>query len=395
MTDRGGYELMVIGLGAMGSAALYQAARRGVRAVGLDRHAPPHTLGSSHGETRITRQAIGEGEAYVPFVLRSHQIWDELEAATGSRILTRCGALLISQPQDSADRGLRTDFLGRTRRAAETFGIAHEMLAPDELRRRFPQFAAAEGEVGYYEPGGGWVSPEAAITAQLAEAARMGATIRTQTVVTGLAQQGGGVVATTADGTQIRADRAILSAGPWVADFLPPAMRPLFQPHRQMLHWFALDRPDLAQAWADGPVYMWLHGEGQDDFFYGFPSLDGGQSLKVANEQYDALVDPQDFDRTVAAADSAAFHAHSLRGRLRGLTPRVVKAATCLYTVTPDSAFVLDTHPEMDLVQLVSPCSGHGFKHSAAIGECAVLRAMEGESPIGLQAFALARLTGG
>lgn len=393
MTERGGYDLMVIGLGAMGSAALYQAARRGIRAIGLDRHAPPHVLGSTHGETRITRQAIGEGTAYVPFVLRSHAIWDELESQTGTRILTRCGALLISQPEDGTDRGIRTGFLNRTRQAAEQFGIPHEMLSPDDLRHRFPQFATTAEEVAYFEPGGGWVSPEAAITAQLAEAARFGATIRTDTIVTGLSQQDGGVTATTADGAAIRADRAILSAGAWVADFLPPDLRPLFQPHRQMLHWFAMDRPDLARAWTDGPVYMWPHGEGQDDFFYGFPSLDGGGSVKVANEQYNALVDPNDFDRVVSDTESRNFHAHSLAGRLRGLSPRVTKAATCLYTVTPDSAFVLDTHPVMDLVQLVSPCSGHGFKHSAAIGECAVLRAVEGASPIDLSAFALNRLT--
>lgn len=393
MTDRSGYDLMVIGLGAMGSAALYQAAQRGLRVIGLDRHAPPHTLGSTHGETRITRQAIGEGTAYVPFVLRSHAIWDELESQTGTRILTRCGALLLSQPDDGADRGIRTGFLQRTRLAAETFGIAHEILSHDDLRHRFPQFGTAAEDVGYYEPGGGWVSPEAAITAQLAEAARMGAAIRTDTVVTGLSQHAGGVTATTADGATIRADRAILSAGAWVADFLPPDLRPLFQPHRQMLHWFALDRPDLSRAWTDGPVYMWPHGDGQDDFFYGFPSLDGGGSLKVANEQYNALVDPNDFNRVVGAGESRAFYDHSLAGRLLGLTPRVTKAATCLYTVTPDSAFVIDSHPTMDLVQLVSPCSGHGFKHSAAIGECAVLRAVEGASPIDLSAFSLGRLT--
>ncbi len=391
MTERNGYDLLVIGLGAMGSAALYQAARRGVRALGVDSHPPPHTLGSTHGETRITRQAIGEGLDYVPLVLRSHRIWDELNSQTGTRILNRCGALLISQPDDGTDRGIRTGFLQRTRQAAERFGIAHEMLSADELRHRFPQFGTAAGEIAYHEPGGGWVCPEAAVATQLSEAVRLGAGLRTGTTVTGLTQQAGGVTATTADGATIRADRAILSAGPWVAGFLPPELRPLFQPHRQMLHWFALDRPDLSRAWTDGPVYMWPHGEGRDDFFYGFPSLDGGQSLKVANEQYDALVDPDAFDRNVGAADSAAFHAHSLAGRLLGLTPRVIKAATCLYTVTPDSAFVLDTHPTMDRVQLVSPCSGHGFKHSAAIGECAVLRAMEGASPIDLSAFALSR----
>src|SRR6478752_10649624 len=133
------YDVAVIGLGAMGAAALYQLAKRGIRAVGVDRHSPPHDRGSTHGETRITRQAIGEGEAYVPLVLRAHEIWRELEAETGDVLLTQCGCLIVGSGE-GASGSRRAAFFATTRRSAERYGIPHEMLGPSEVLHRFPQF---------------------------------------------------------------------------------------------------------------------------------------------------------------------------------------------------------------------------------------------------------------
>lgn len=149
------YDVAVVGLGAMGSAALYQLAKRGVKAVGIDRFSPPHDRGSTHGETRITRQAIGEGEVYVPLALRSHEIWRELETETGESLLTQSGCLIIGSEARRAEGSVRIDFMGRTLRAAQQYDIAHEVLDAAEIRRRFPQFRAHDGEVGYLEPGGG------------------------------------------------------------------------------------------------------------------------------------------------------------------------------------------------------------------------------------------------
>lgn len=161
-------DCVVVGLGAMGSAALYQMAKRGARIVGVDRHAPPHDLGSSHGESRITRQAVGEGRAYVPFVVESQRIWRELEDETGDDLFTPCGALVMG-PGDgvTTHHGMR-DFTARSIDAAERYGIAHEVIDGAEVARRFPMFLRLRGdEKAYYEPGGGYLRPERCIAAQL------------------------------------------------------------------------------------------------------------------------------------------------------------------------------------------------------------------------------------
>ena len=172
------FDTIVVGLGAIGSACLYQLAKRGQRVLGVDRYHPPHSYGSSHGETRITRQAIGEGEAYVPLVLRSHQIWRALEAETGLSLLETCGALILGDPDGAACHHGKTDFIRRTILAAERFGIAHEVLDAAAIQDRFPQFQLTGRETAYFEPGGGYVHPERCIEAQLAMARRHGAVLQ-------------------------------------------------------------------------------------------------------------------------------------------------------------------------------------------------------------------------
>lgn len=141
MTRSRVYDVAVVGLGAAGSATLLPLARRGLKVVGIDRHAPAHVFGSSHVETRITRRAIGQGLANVPLAMRSHQLWREIEAETGAAILREVGCLILSRRDDAAVRPLRPGFVERTREAAETFGIRHEILSGEDVRQRFPQFA--------------------------------------------------------------------------------------------------------------------------------------------------------------------------------------------------------------------------------------------------------------
>src|SRR6185436_5603721 len=167
-------DVTVIGLGAMGSAALYQLAKRGISVTGIEQFAPAHNRGSSHGESRITRQAIGEGEEYVPFALRSHEIWRELEADTGRSLFSPIGGLIIGRRTDSGIHG-HADFIGRTIAAAKRFQIEHEVQSPGEVTKRFPQFRLAGDETCYFEPGAGYVRPEACIAAQLDQARRLGA----------------------------------------------------------------------------------------------------------------------------------------------------------------------------------------------------------------------------
>jgi sarcosine oxidase len=387
-------DVIVIGLGAVGSAALYQLARAGINAIGIDRWEPPHAMGSSHGETRITRQAIGEGEAYVPLVLRSHEIWRELEQETGERLLEACGVLIIGADGGAALHHNRSGFVLNTVAAAQTHGIAHEVLSIAETRHRFPQFRLAGDELVYFEPGGGFVYPERCIAAQLSVARRLGARMVTGAQVTAITETGDGV-AVTAGGTTYHAARAILAAGAWTPGL---AASPLLAPlalRRQVLHWFAPERP---QDFAVGafPAFIWLHGSDAEDSFYGFPIPDdlGHQLVKVADEnQTRSIADPDLLDREVGMDEAATMHRDHLAGRIPGLALPAVRSAACLYTCTPDADFVIGPLEGMERVTLVSACSGHGFKHSAAVGEYATRLIAEGPAAA-IATFDPRRLTG-
>ena len=217
-------DVVVVGLGAMGAAALYQLARRGVRAVGVDRYDPPHTLGSSHGETRITRCAVGEGEELVPLVLRTHEIWRELEAETGEALLDACGFLMMAPRGIRAGHHSKRDYLRSTVNAAERHGLAHEMLDNIALARRFPTFKVTEEE-GYFEPGGGLCLP--GTLHQGAAKPRQGAwrVGQDRDQVTRIEPAAHGV-RVDLDGETIVADRVVVATGAWAADLLGAAFKP-------------------------------------------------------------------------------------------------------------------------------------------------------------------------
>src|SRR5215472_19324934 len=176
-------DVVVVGVGAVGSAALYQTAKLGAKVIGIDRFVPPHDRGSSHGETRITRQAIGEGRELVPLVLRSHEIWEELEAATGRNLLTRNGGLVLASPGIHGSHHGSNAFLQDTIRAAVSYGIPHELLTAAELRYRFPQFRLTADEDGYFEPGAGFLRPELCVKTQIEQARKLGATVKMRETV--------------------------------------------------------------------------------------------------------------------------------------------------------------------------------------------------------------------
>ncbi len=384
-------DTIVVGLGAVGAATLWQLARRGQRVLGLDRWDPPHAWGSTHGDTRITRCAVGEGEQYVPLVRRSHAIWRELEAETGESLLTECGALILGGPRAGAPVHGKADFVRRTIAAAERFGIAHEVLAPDEVVRRFPSFQLRGDELAYWEPGGGYVRPERCVAAQLGAARRHGATIQGHTQVVALERDGGGVCVVTAAGERFRAARAVLAAGAWSPGLAGAGLQRHMSVARQVLHWFAPDDP-ARYAPERFPVFIWAHGDGPDDSFYGFPIPPGTQGVKLACEQYDALTpDPDALHRDVAPEEGLAMTRRHVAGRLAGLAEAPLRSVVCPYTVTPDGDFLVATLPDNDRVLLVSACSGHGFKHSAGLGEVVAGAVAVGEAG-GLESFVEGRL---
>jgi sarcosine oxidase len=379
------YDAVVAGLGAMGSAATYQLAKSGANVLGLDRYLPPHALGSTHGDTRITRRAIGEGLEYVPLVRRSHELWREIEQESGTDLLTECGGVVMGLDDRQSMHG-SDDFLGQTIAAARAHDIEHEVLAAAELSRRFPPFAMVGDEVGYVEPGAGFVRPERAVEAQLLLARRRGATIGLGERVLGYDDHGSYVTVHTTHET-VEAGRLVITAGPWASELVPQLDEHLTI-YRQVLFWFDLADPTTYEAHRDLPVFIWWTGAERGDMIYGFPMIDGPSGgLKVAGEQYVVATTPDDVDRRVSPDEIEQMYEGQVRHRLPGLSGRCVKARACLYTVAPDSRFIIDVHPTDRNVIVASPCSGHGFKHSAAIGEALAQWVTTGETTLDLSPF--------
>ncbi len=381
-------DVVVVGLGAVGSATLHRLALRGASVIGIDRFDPPHDRGSTHGETRITRLAIAEGAAYVPLVRRSHALWRELEAQTGETLLMQTGGLIIGEGDGAPSHG-QPGFLGSTIAVAQDQAIDHEILDSAEIRRRYPQFLVRDAERGYFEPSAGILFPERSISLQLRLARALGATVRPNEQVLSIEPCGRGVAVVTNKG-RIEAGRVVLTAGAWLPGLSGGALDTLAQVHRQTLLWFEADEPAL-YAPERCPIFIWMHGKGSEDYLYGFPTLPGGSGVKAGSERYSATgINPDAVDREVPESEWRGIYDRHIAGRLRGLSDRLVKAATCLYTVTPDSGFIIDSLRADGTVIAASACSGHGFKHSPALGEHLAEWATEG-TPIMQYAFGLAR----
>jgi sarcosine oxidase len=383
------YDVIVIGLGATGSAAAYQLATRGRRVLGLDRHAPPHVFGSSHGDTRITRCAIGEGAHYSPLAMRSHEIWRELERETGTALFDACGLLVLSGGGATAFTHV-PGFFANTIAAAERFGIAHEMLDAAAIRARFPAFNVRDDERAYFEPGAGYLRPEACVRAHLQMAQRCGAMLHVNEPARSIRASAGGVAVTTERATY-HAGAVILAAGPWLPELVDARLARHFSIYRQALFWFDVDGPIAPFTRGRFPAFIWeLTGRPQS--IYGFPAIDGPEGgVKIATERYAATTTPDTVERTFAPEEIAATHADYVAPYFPAVSARCLRATTCLYTVTRDFGFVVDRHPEMRNVIVASPCSGHGFKHSAALGEVLADLAEDRSGPHDLRAFSFAR----
>ena len=372
----------------MGSAAVYQLARRGNRVLGIDQFSPPHHNGSSHGETRIIRQAIGEGEEYVPLVLRSYELWHEIENEIGKEMLTTTGGLVLESRHAAAVLHGRRNFLDQTIHCARKFNIRHEILAAQDIKLLYPQFAITD-ERGYFEYETGYLKPELCIRAQLSLAEKCGAMLQMNEKVLCIKDTGDKIIVET-ESAVYATERLVAAAGAWITRFLDPPYSGHFKVYRQVMYWFNIQDNSRAQfSVGKFPIFIWILGQG-GDFFYGFPSLDG-KMIKVASEQYADVTTPGEVDRQVAEKEKESMYKTYVRGRLPEIGSACGKAETCLYTTTPDSNFVIDFYPGQERIVVASPCSGHGFKHSAAIGEVLAELVIDGKSKIDVSRFSIKR----
>jgi len=350
------FDVVVCGLGAMGSAAVEHLARRGKRVLGIERYRPGHDRGSSHGRTRIIRLGYFEHPSYVPLLRHAYRLWRELEQASGQKLLHITGIAEIGPPDSALVAG--------TLRCAETHGLRHEVLPAADLMRRFPAFRVPHDFVGVVQQDGGILQAEASVFAQLALAAAAGAEIRSGEAVRAVEPRAGCV--------RIMTDRGSIEAGAAViAAWFESTDAQFFLPGRM-------------------PVFMI---ESRHGLHYGIPA-DGSlqPGIKVAKHHHrDETVDPDAYDQTVRADDEALIRA-ALAEHIPAANGRLIAAKTCLYTTTPDGDFVVDRLPGAPNIIVASPCSGHGFKFAPVIGKILADLATIGATTHDIARFSLGRL---
>jgi sarcosine oxidase len=370
------FDVVVVGLGVMGSAALHELARRGRRVLGIERFTPGHDRGSSHGATRIIRLGYFEHPSYVPLLRRAYTLWRELEQAAGRRLLHITGIAEMGPPDGALVRG--------TLASAQLHALPHELLTAAELMRRFPAFRLPPHHVAVVQPDGGFLEAEPSLHALLGLAKNAGAQIRTGETVLTIEPHGDGVRIVTDQGP-VEAGMAIVAAGPWLKSLLPDFPAPI-RATRQVMGWFAPVEPTLV---APGQLPVFLI-ESAHGIHYGFPPF-GDAGVKVAKHHHrDESVDPQSYDRNVSAADEQLIRA-AVAEHLPAANGRLLAAQTCLYTMMPDDDFLIDRLPGCPQVIVASPCSGHGFKFAPVIGEILADLAISGTTEHDIARFSFAR----
>lgn len=348
------WDVIVVGLGAMGSATLHQLAHRGHRVLGIEQFAPPHDRGSSHGKSRIIREAYFEDPRYVPLVQRAYQCWRELEVESGASLFRQTGGLMLGARDSEVVAGAR--------RSAELHNLPHEVLNADEVRRRYPAFRPRDDDIGVMEPRAGMLHPELAISTCIDLALADGAEVRTGEALLSWRALGDGVEVTTAHGTYAAA-RLVLTVGAWAGQVFRELSLP-FTVQRNVLYWFAPVRHAVAFAPSRLPIF--LHELSPELTWYGFP--DTGDGVKVAIHHHGEATEPDALRRAVH--DSEVAHMRDIiAAYMPDANGALLATAACMYTNVPDSHFIIDHHPEHANVIVASPCSGHGFKFASALGE--------------------------
>ncbi|QIN80734.1 N-methyl-L-tryptophan oxidase [Rubrobacter marinus] len=360
----------------MGSAAAYALSLRGKRVLGLEQFSPAHALGSSHGESRIIRQAYFEDPAYVPLVLRAYELWEGLEREAGDDLLSLTGGLMLGSESG--------ELVARSVRSARSHDLPHEVLDHRELRRRFPALAPAPHTVALYERRAGFVRPERSVMAHLSRASELGADLRFEEPVTRweAAPSGDRVEVEPPKGTY-EAERLVICAGAWAPELLTDLGLPL-EVERQVMYWFEPGggvEPFLPERF---PIFIWEPDDG--NMFYAFPAVDGGETVKAAFYRAGGVpCTPRTIDREVREGEISRLRGY-LSEHVPALAGRCVDARACMYTNTPDLDFVLAPHPEFEAVAVAAGFSGHGYKFCTVVGEILADLATEGstEHPIGL-----------
>ena len=370
------YDVIVIGVGGMGSATAYHLARRKKKVLGIEQFDIPHQLGSSHGVNRIIRLAYAEHPSYVPLLRRAYELWRELENSTGERLLVVTGGLDVG-PEDGT-------LVAGSVRSCHEHGIPHELLSAAAVGRRFPGYRLARGTLSVYQADAGFVMAERSVVAHANGALAHGAEIHGRERVLDWKVGRGGVRVRTDRGSY-EAERLVLTAGAWSGK-LEGALAGVAKPERQVMLWTQPRRPERFRVGAF-PVFNMEAPEGR---FYGFP-IHGIPGFKIGKYHHrEQQVDPDSIDRDCDARDEAVVR-EGIRRYFPDADGPTLSMATCMFTNTPDEHFILDVHPDAARVSIAAGFSGHGFKFCSVVGEIMADLATAGRTRWNVELFRLAR----
>ena len=370
------YDAIVIGVGGMGSAAVYHLARRGLQVLGLEKHAIPHEMGSSHGYSRMIRYTLQEHPSYVPLVRRSYELWHEMEETAGEELMVTTGSIRAGAPN--------SPFFLNAQEACDLHSIPYEILTACEVNKRFPGYRFPEEISSVYQADGGFLLPERCILTHVQAAERAGADVHSQETVLDWGVRGDGVQVRT-DRDTYTAGRLVVTAGPWAAN-LVPELAAYAVPERQVMGWFQPKRPELYAAEAF-PVFGVFTEEGR---YYGFPSH-AVPGFKIGRAHHLLQkVDPDAIDREVHPEDEDILR--QVVNRYFPLAAgKLLDGKTCMYTNTPDEHFMIGTLDGQPQVSVAAGFSGHGFKFASVIGEIMADLAQNGATEHDINLFRLDR----
>ncbi len=370
------FDTIVVGVGGMGSAAVYHLAQRGQRVLGLEQFDVPHDMGSSHGVTRVIRLTYFEHPSYVPLLARAYALWRELEQAGGEQLLHITGSIDAGAPDSFVVEGSIS--------SCAEHNLAHDVLTSGELTHRFPGFNLPAEMMAVWQPDGGFLLPERCIVHHVLQAQASGGEVRARELVLEWQAEQGSVTVRTNRATYT-AERLIFTAGAWSQSLLS-LLGENAVPERQVMGWFQPAQPDLF-AVERFPVFNALTPEGH---FYGFP-IYGVPGFKIGKFHHlREQTAPDDVDRECHPADEEALRSFTQR-HLTGGMGATMALKTCMFTNTPDGHFIMDHHPEHTNVVIAAGFSGHGFKFCSVVGEIVAELALDGRSRHEIGMFGLDR----
>ncbi len=370
------WQAIVVGVGGVGSAALYELSRRGITVLGIDRFSPGHDRGSSHGQTRIIRETYFEHPHYVPLARHAFDLWRELEQRSGQQLLRQTGLLQVGPPKGRVLQGVRA--------SANQHGLEIEELNHQQVETRFPGFRVPDDLVGLFEPRAGYLLVERCVMTHVSEARKLGAELHTDETIQEIHAEKSGVEVIT-DRGRYTADRAIVTAGAWAGELFAELGLPLTV-RRKASFWFA-PRDTSYQVEAPCPAFLF---ETPDGVFYGLPQIDE-TGVKVAEHSGGrTVVDPLNVDREIDAEDLARVEQF-----VKSCTPQLEtphrKHAVCMYTMTPDEHFIIDRHPHSPQIALAAGLSGHGFKFVGILAKALADLLLDGKTNVPVEFLSLSR----